>query len=775
MTKQINTVSLHCLTDTAVPLSPYDGTEMSEKSTCHGKDDCKTSHEVHTESHDLSDSRQAEQVAKYHIPAMCCPMEETLIRNKLAEIPGITGLELQLMGRTATIRHQLYKTAPIEEALSSIGMTATRLEVNDRHVQKDNPIPWLRLAGAGVLAALAEIFELVHKWQLSPFGLDLNSTTYKGLALAEYLAMTMALIAIFLGGFTTFRMGWLAIKNRDLNINALMVLAVTGAFCIGQFPEAAMVMVLFNVAEAMESKALDRVRRAIDNLLALSPATATVLQENNTWQEREIKHISIGARVRVRPGERIALDGTVQLGSSTVNQAPITGESIPVTKKIGDPVYAGTINEAGSFEFNVTATADNSTLARIIDAVEKAQEKKAPVQRLVDRLARYYTPAVLVMAILVAVIPPLFMQASWTASLYTALVLLVISCPCALVISTPVVIVSAMAAAAQKGILIKGGIFLEQGRLLKRLAFDKTGTLTMGKPQQTDYVHFSKLDATFVATVAASLAARSDHPVSNAIATEAAKKGLILFHVDAFLALPGQGICGTIKGKQWFLGNGNLLNERQQGSPDIEKLLSSYEKQGKSVVVLLDETGPQAIFAVTDTIKKSSIAAIQELKELGIDSVMLTGDNIFTAQAVAEQAQIKTFHAGLLPAEKLRFVEEMAKEGKVGMVGDGATDAPALAKADISFAMGAAGTDTAIETADVALMDDDLRKIPRFIRLCQRTHTLLLQNISLALSIKALFFALALTGHATMWMAVFADVGTSLLVVANGLRIMRGI
>ncbi|WP_256345359.1 heavy metal translocating P-type ATPase, partial [Pseudomonas sp. F1002] len=478
--------------------------------------------------------------------------------------------------------------------------------------------------------------------------------------------------------------------------------------------------------------------------------------------------------VRVRPGERIGLDGEVTSGQSTIDQAPITGESLPIEKTVGDKVFAGTINQAGSLEYKVTAAANNSTLARIIHAVEQAQGARAPTQRFVDTFAKVYTPAVFIFALGVALIPPLFMGGVWFEWVYRALVLLVVACPCALVISTPVTIVSGLAAAARKGILIKGGVYLEGGYKLDYLALDKTGTITHGKPVQTDYLALFPNMEDSAPALAASLAGRSDHPVSLAIANAAVDKNLAVHTVDNFEALTGRGVKGEINGEVYYLGNHRLVEELNLCSPALEKKLFALEKQGKSVVLLLDKSGPLALFAVADTVKDTSREAIQQLHDLGIKTLMLTGDNTHTAKAIADQVGIDQAQGDLLPTDKLQAIEALyAKGHRVGMVGDGINDAPALARSEIGFAMAAAGTDTAIETADVALMDDDLRKIPAFIRLSRQTSSILKQNIALALVIKAIFLAVTFLGMATMWMAVFADMGVSLLVVFNGLRLLR--
>lgn len=594
------------------------------------------------------------------------------------------------------------------------------------------------------------------------------------IGLPEWVAAVLALIAVLACGITTYKKGWIAVRNGNLNINALMSIAVTGALLLGQWPEAAMVMVLFTIAELIEAKSLDRARNAIAGLMQLAPEQATVQQDDGTWLTTEAKTVLLNARVRVKPGERIALDGQIVSGRSTINQAPITGESLPVEKAEGDAVFAGTINESGSFEYLVTATAGDSTLARIIHAIEAAQGVRAPTQRFVDKFARVYTPIVLAIAVAVAILPPMFMGGEWFAWIYKALVLLVIACPCALVISTPVTIVSGLAAAARHGILIKGGVYLEEGRKLEWLALDKTGTITHGKPVQTDFTLLGRRGVDEVRSLAASLASRSDHPVSRALSEAAKRDGIPHQEVADFEALPGRGTRGVIAGSLYYLGNHRLIHEQGLCSDELEARLSALEEQGKTVILLADTQGVYGLFAVADTVKEHSREALADLHAMGIKTLMLTGDNTHTARAIAAQVGIDEAHGDLLPEDKLRVIEEkLAGSGVVGMVGDGINDGPALARADIGFAMGAAGTGTAIETADVALMDDDLRKLPRFIQLSRETHALLVQNIALALGIKAVFLVLTLMGSGTMWMAVFADVGTSLLVVANGLRLLR--
>ena len=686
------------------------------------------------------------------IPQMDCPTEEALIRGKLAALPAVKGLEFNLLQRVLTVVHEPSARETILDAIRSLGYQPEPAEAQTVPMAPEAPKPaWWPLALAG---AAALVSELLH-WQGASPG----------------LSAAFALLAVVACGLSTYRKGWLALRNGQLNINALMSIAVTGALLLGEWPEAAMVMVLFTLAERIEVLSLERARHAIEGLLQLAPDVALVRQADGAWREMRAETVPLGSLVRVRPGARIPLDGEIVSGRTSVDQAPITGESLPVDKAEGDPVFAGTINQSGAFEYRITAVAGHSTLARIIHAVEEAQATRAPTQRFVDRFARVYTPAVFAIALGVAVLPPLLAGGGWQAWLYKALVLLVIACPCALVISTPVTLVSGLAAAARHGILVKGGVFLEQGRRLAVLALDKTGTLTHGKPVQTEFETLAEVDAERCRLLAASLAARSDHPISQAIAEAA--DGAAPAPVEAFEALAGRGVHGRIAGEPFWLGNHRLAHELRRCTPALEARLDTLERQDQSVVLLLDERRALALFAVADTVKDSSRAAVAELHGLGIRTLMLTGDNPHTAAAIAGQVGVDEARGDQLPEDKLNAVIALEGEGLVGMVGDGINDAPALARADIGFAMGALGTDTAIETADVALMDDDLRKIPRFVRLSRATHTILLQNIGFALGIKALFLILTLAGLGSMWMAVFADMGASLLVIGNGLRLLR--
>jgi len=747
----------------------------------HGKNHGHAHEHNHDHAHDHGEAvstvdnirpsslKDAEE-AVFFIQKMDCPTEEKLIRERLSNMDGIAAMQFNLIQRELTVQHRLPSVEPIVTTLAALDMLpkvksdtlAATVGIDDDDHSASYAIPkrkWLMVGVAAVAALAAEVVA----W-----------TTGNDRSLS---VIALALFAIAVGGVDTLKKGWIALRHLSLNMNFLMSLAVIGAAIIGQWPEAAVVIVLFTLAEMIESLSLDRARNAIAGLMAMSPDQATVLQDGD-WVSVAAKQVALNTVVRVKPGERIPLDGVVTDGQPAINQAPITGESMPVAKQSGDQVFAGTINGNTSFDYRVTAVQSESTLSRIVKSVQQAQGQRAPTQRFVDQFARYYIPAVVAVAVLVAVLPPLLFNAPFYPWLYKALVLLVIACPCALVISTPVTIVSGLAAAARHGILIKGGVYLEQGRLLKALALDKTGTITHGKPVVTDLQLLSDGDETSLLTHAASLALRSDHPVSAAIAAlwKNQQTEAIAEDVSDFEALTGRGVQGNIGGSAFYLGNHRLVHELGMCSPALEERLLALEKQGKTTTILCRDGKAELLLAVADTVRDSSRDAIAQLKKLGVSVTMLTGDNVHTARAIADIVQLDDARGDQLPEDKLNAIGDMIeKHAYVGMVGDGINDAPALARAQIGFAMGAAGTDTALETADVALMDDDLRKIPDFIRLSKRTHRVLMQNITIALGIKAVFLVLALTGESSLWMAVFADMGASLIVVFNGLRLVRSL
>jgi len=725
--------------------------------------DCCTP-DFETSRSDRATDSSAESVAtvrsQYRISNMDCPTEEALIRNRLERIPQVAKLEFDLLDRVLTVQYRGSDTQVVEDALLEIGMEAKKLSMGVA-VHVTPPAISTRLivllAISGITALGAEILA----WRSGEE--------------SSLPVILLAVVSILSGGLPTLKKGWVALRNITLNIYFLMSLAVIGAMILGQWPEAAMVVFLFAIAEAIEALSLERARNAIKSLTALAPDIAYVYSDKK-WLELPVSEVTIGSKIRVRVGERVPLDATVSSGNAALNQAPITGESMPIDKSSGDGLYAGSTVVDGIVEALTISTASNSTLSRVAAAIQEAQSQRAPTQRFVDKFASYYTPIIVAIAAAVAILGPLLFSGSWSTWFYQALVLLVIACPCALVISTPITVVSGLAAAAKHGILIKGGTYLEQGRFLKVLALDKTGTLTKGEPALTDVTSVSDMPVERSLLIAASLDESSTHPVAQAIVNgwQQRQSGQKLLAVENFRVLNGRGVKGTIAGEQWYLGNHRLVEEMDVCSTDVERQLSELEIQGKTAIALMTDKTVMAILAVADAVRPESQAAINTLTEMNIIPVMLTGDNPDTANAIAKPLGIKDVRANLLPEEKQAAVVTLKKaHGVIGMVGDGVNDAPALARADIGFAMGAAGTATALETADVAIMDDDPRKLGAFIAISRHSSSVLKQNITLALGIKFVFLVLAITGHATLWMAVFADMGASLLVVFNGLRVLN--
>ena len=594
----------------------------------------------------------------------------------------------------------------------------------------------------------------------------------------ELPGMALALAAIALAGLGVYRAGVKDLLRLRLGINALMAVAVTGAVLIGQWPEAAMVMALYVAAERLEHGAMDRARNAIRDLLDLAPATAMVQQADGSFSLKPAAQIALGAIVRIAPGARVPLDGRVLQGQSAVNQAPITGESQLAEKDVGDPLYAGSVNQHGELLMQVTAAPSDSLLARIVHAVEQAQASRAPTQRFVDRFAAVYTPLVFVAALLLALLAPLLLDWGWQQALYQALALLVIACPCALVISTPVTVVSALTAGARRGLLLKGGAALEAARQLRVIALDKTGTLTSGQPSLVHWQALGALDASSCAAVAWQLASRSEHPVSRAITQGLANAGsptTAALVLEGVQALPGRGVQADVAGQRWWLGNQRLMREQLPAAPDLSALLAEHEQQGRSITLLANTQGVQALFAVADPVRAQAAPALAQLRQRGLHVVMLSGDNAATVAAVAQQLGVADARGALLPEDKLRALAQLQQRyGATAMTGDGINDAPALAQADMGIAMGGAHSSAlAMDSAALVLMQDDLRGIAQTIDLSERAHRVLWQNISLALGVKAGFVLLALLGLATMWLAVLADVGVTLLVILNGLRLRR--
>lgn len=699
------------------------------------------------------------------VPEMDCPVEEGQI-VKTFESAGLTDYEVQLLNRTISV-----PDAELERALSLIAQAGYQGEPLKKHgshaedsIVFEDRTPWGRYFFALAVALGSEFVHLSAEYGAWPFGASS----------ASILSLALAVAAILLVGLATFRKGFQAVLRGNLNMNALMAVAVVGGVLIGAWPEAAMVMVLFEISEAIEQLSMAKARSSIRDLMSVAPETALVLQRDGSHVKtavRDVRDVRAGAMIRVAPGDRVPLDGKIQEGRTSLDQSMITGESMPADKGPGEVVYAGTVNLNATIDVLVTAEASQSLTARIIEAVENAQASKSQVQSFVDRFAAVYTPIVFVAAAAAALVPPIFLG-DWLGWLYKGLCLLVIACPCALVISTPVTVVSALATATRCGLLIKGGLFLEEARKLRNVGLDKTGTLTKGEPKVARIETFG-IDEDRALSLAASLGAMNKHPLSAAIVLAARQAGVPLSSVSDFKALPGTGVSGRIGSGELLLLNAKGVQSRGLMTPQAQAAFASAAHQGMSASALTDAFGVLAVFAMADELKPDAQEGLAQLAAEGITPVLLTGDNERAANALAEKLGLSHVAANLLPEEKLAHIAEMKRSGVTAMVGDGINDAPALAAADIGIAMGVRGTDSAIDAADIALMDDRVSSIATLVRLSRMTHSILIQNIVFALGIKAIFAVLALAGMATMWMAVFADTGTCLIVVANGMRMLR--
>nr|WP_214629633.1 heavy metal translocating P-type ATPase [Paenibacillus agaridevorans] len=585
--------------------------------------------------------------------------------------------------------------------------------------------------------------------------------------------------SIIIGGFSLFKVGFQNLLRFEFDMKTLMTVAIIGAAIIGEWAEGAIVVILFAISEALERFSMDRARQSIRSLMDIAPKEA-LIRRNGQEMMIHVDGIAVGDIMIVKPGQKIAMDGVVVSGYSAVNQAAITGESVPVEKTVDDDVFAGTLNEEGLLEVKVTKLVDDTTIAKIIHLVEEAQGERAPSQAFVDKFAKYYTPIIMIVAALVAVIPPLFFDGSWATWIYQGLSVLVVGCPCALVISTPISIVSAIGNAAKKGVLIKGGVYLEEMGALKAIAFDKTGTLTKGVPVVTDFNVFSKeTNASELLSVITALEYRSQHPLASAIMRKAEEENISYSNVrvEDFSSITGKGIKGIVNGTTFYIGNPKLFKElpTTRFSSEQEQLVTTLQNQGKTAMVVGTDHAILAVIAVADEVRESSKEVIQKLHQLGIKkTIMLTGDNKGTATAIGGHVGVSDVQAELLPQDKLDFIKQLRSDyGNVAMVGDGVNDAPALAASTVGIAMGGAGTDTALETADVALMGDDLRKLPFAIKLSRNALSIIKQNITFALTIKLIALLLVIPGWLTLWIAILSDMGATLLVALNGLRLIR--
>lgn len=581
-------------------------------------------------------------------------------------------------------------------------------------------------------------------------------------------------VAIVIGGYTLFMKGLKNLSRLKFDMNTLMTIAIIGAALIGEWGEGATVVILFAISEALERYSMDKARQSIESLVDIAPKEA-LIRRGNEEMVIPVEDIVVGDTMIVKPGQKLAMDGFVVKGTSTLNQAAITGESVPVTKSIDDEVFAGTLNEEGLLEVEVTKKVEDTTLSKIIHLVEEAQAERAPSQAFVDKFAKYYTPVIVLLALFIAVIPPLF-GGDWSEWIYQGLAVLVVGCPCALVVSTPVAVVTAIGNAAKNGVLIKGGIYLEETGHLKAIAFDKTGTLTKGVPAVTDNLTFSG-EQNELLLITAAIEKGSQHPLASAIMRKAEESGLKFndVSVEEFHSITGKGVKAKVNNQMYYVGSPNLFG-KLHGSilNDRKEKITELQIQGKTVMVLGTETEILSFIAVADEMRESSKEVISKLNSMGIETVMLTGDNARTAAAIGKRVGVSDIRADLLPEDKLNVIKELrVKHQSVAMVGDGVNDAPALAASTVGVAMGGAGTDTALETADIALMSDDLSKLPYTIKLSRRALMIIKQNITFSLAIKLIALLLVVPGWLTLWIAIFADMGATLIVTLNSLRLLK--
>ncbi|MCM3542219.1 heavy metal translocating P-type ATPase [Priestia megaterium] len=688
----------------------------------------------------------------YLIEGMDCAACANTIVNHLKTVPAVKDVRVNFSTGKAQIEHDNEADDIIKE-VSKAGYTATlvtssRQSAESRHHKGQNgPIVF-----SGILIALGFIGSHI--------------------GIASYMTTVLYAIAMIVSGYKPAKSAYYGIKSRSLDMNVLMTVAALGATVIGEWLEGATVVWLFALGVALQTRSIEQTRNSIRGLMDLAPSEAWV-KENGQLIKKAAEDISIGTTIVVKPGDRIPLDGEIINGESSISQAPITGESIPVDKVIGDAVYAGTINESGSLEIKVTKLVEDTTISKIIHLVEEAQEKKAPTQAFVDKFATIYTPIVFILALFIMVIPPLF-DGAWSEWFYKGLELLVVACPCALVISTPVAIVSAIGNAAKNGVLIKGGTFLEKAGAINAIAFDKTGTLTEGKPAVSEVVSLAAEENQLLA-ITKTLEDYSNHPIARAIVDYAAKKKVASLQGSNFKILTGKGVQATIQETVYYAGNAKLFSDLGTPLSNCWSHIEKLQNEGKTIIIVGTAKSVLGIISVADTIRHTTVSALESLKQNGMQQiVMLTGDNEGTAKMIASQSRVDRYFAGLLPEDKVKSIQQLQHEGyQTAMVGDGINDAPALATADLGIAMGGAGTDTAMETADIVLMADNLEKLPHTMKLSRKALAVIKQNIWFSIIVKVIALAFIFPGWLTLWIAVLSDTGAALLVILNSLRLLK--
>lgn len=720
------------------------------------------------------------ETVDFKIVGLDCAEEVAILKRVLGPIVGgETYLRFDILnGKLGVVAEADPNTVnTIREAVAKTGMRAIPWATYQEQSLRAGGLPFWERRGrailctvSGLMLSIGTIIQgLEHGWLAV-----LGAHSGDGHGAPPYL-IALYIASISTGVWYVLPKAWYSARSLRPDMNLLMVVAICGAIGIGEWMEAATVAFLFSLALLLESWSVGRARRAIESLVDLSPTIARCwCPTDKAFEEKPADEVAVNALVQVRPGEKIPLDGKITKGSTLINEAPITGESVPSEKEPGDDVFAGTVNQTGVIEVTVTRAAEDSTLAQIIRMVEEAHGRRAPSEQWVEKFAKIYTPAMMGFALAVAVIPPLF-TGEWGAWFYQALVILVIACPCALVISTPVSIVAGLTSAAKEGILIKGGIFLEIPARLRAIAFDKTGTITRGKAEVQSIVPFNGHDDSELLARAAAMESHSEHPFAEAILRKADDANIDVVPAENFQSLHGRGAEAVLNGREFWIGSHRFLHEKGTETAEHHRLAEEMEDAGHSVIAIGNEEHVCGLISVADSIRETSAPMIKALKKAGIAHViMLTGDNAGTAKAVAEEIGVDAYRAELLPHEKVEVMNALVAEyGTVAMVGDGVNDAPAMAASDLGIAMAAAGSDAAIETADIALMSDDLSKIPWLVAHSKRTLRIIKQNIFFALGLKLAFAVLALFGLATLWMAIAADMGASLIVIFNGLRLLR--